>query len=217
MAITFAAEMLLMMYVLMKKGVNSIPHRIIVLLLLFLALFQLSEYGVCESLGLDPTIWARVGFVSITMLPPLGIHLVQKVRKDSNLTLAYGSYLLSLVFVVAFVFFDSFQSVGCSGNYAIFQISDGLGGAYFAYYYALLMLAVALAIDGWRKGRDSQNSQTLLYIVAGYASFVAPATFIHFVFDGVSNGLPSIMCGFALIFAVALATVISDRIPTSED
>lgn len=216
MALTFAAEMLLMIFVLVKKGLRSIEHRIIIIILLLLALFQLSEYGVCESLGFDNTVWARIGFVSITMLPPLGLHLIQQIRRDKKMTLTYVGYFLSLVFVVAFVFFDSFKSIGCQGNYAFFDVKETIGGAYFAYYYVLLMIGATLALMGWRAERSSDKGKALLLLVIGYSSFVLPATFIHFIFEGVTSGLPSIMCGFALIFAFLLGTVISSRIPESK-
>lgn len=217
MVLTFVAEMLLVMYVLVRRGYQSVEHRIVVVLLLLLAIFQLSEYGVCEGLALDSIVWSRIGFVSITMLPPLGLHLIQLVRGDKSKNIAHIGYFLSLVFVVAFTFFDSFASVGCQGNYAIFQVRQGLGGAYFTYYYLLLILGAVMAYTGWSKSKETARGKMLLLIGLGYASFVLPATFIHFVFESVSNGLPSIMCGFALIFAAILGTVVANRLPTDKD
>lgn len=216
MVLTFAAEMLLMMFVLVKHGLHSMSHRLVVFLLLLLAIFQLSEYGVCEQLGLDNLVWARIGFVAITLLPAVGLHLIQEVRNDKNLNISHIGYLLSLLFTVTFVFFNSFESVGCNGNYAIFELSNALSGAYFTYYYLLLLTGAILAFSGWRGNRESGRSRTLLLIVTGYASFVLPATFIHFAFDNVSSGLPSIMCGFALVFAFILALVIAKRLPADE-
>jgi hypothetical protein len=217
MALTFAAEMILLMYVLVKRGVRTVEHRLIVTVLFFLAIFQLSEYGVCEAVGFDETIWARLGFAAITMLPPLGLHLIQRIRKDKNLVFTQIGYIMALLFISAFTFFDSFESISCEGNYAIFEVMPGLGGAYFAYYYSLLLTGAVLAFLGWKERRGKSEGTILLLIIAGYGSFVLPATFIHFVFEQAGNGLPSIMCGFALIFAIMLGTLISNRLPIGED
>lgn len=214
MILTFMLEFLLMIRLLFRYSMQSIPMRLVVLLLLFLSLFQLAEYGVCEGLlGLSSVTWARIGFASITMLPPLGVHLVQLLRKDTSMLPTYISYALGALFIGVFTFFDAFDSVGCSGNYAIFKIAPTLGGAFTLYYYSIMIFGAVQALRGRAVVRSKATKEILLAIVIGYASFVVPATLIHLLSDSVKHGLPSIMCGFALFFAVVLGTYIAHRIP----
>jgi hypothetical protein len=212
MALTFAAEMILLMYVLAKYSISFVEYRLIVLILLLLALFQLSEYGICESFVFNDIVWAKIGFFAITFLPSLGLHLIQKVRKDPTISYSLFGYFLSVIFVVIFVFFNTFNAVGCQGNYAFFELTNGIGGAFFIYYYALLVLGATLALLRWKQAKQANQGKTLLVITLGYASFIMPGTIIHFAFNQVSNGLPSIMCGFALIFAIILTFWVSDGV-----
>ena len=209
MALTFAAEVLLFMYVLVTRGWRSLELRLILAVLFFLAMFQLAEYGVCESLVFDAQTWGKIGFVSITMLPPLGVHLVQAIRKDTSHSFTLMSYALGVLFSVAFVFFNTFDKIACLGNYAIFEFGNDLGIAFAIYYYALLLLGAGLAFNGWRSIRRKKDKKALMAVVFGYATFVLPASFIHFVLESEGNGLPSIMCGFAVIFAFILALYIA--------
>ena len=43
--------------------------------LLALGVFQLAEYFICTGVVLSGLSWARLGFVAISLLPPLGIEL----------------------------------------------------------------------------------------------------------------------------------------------
>ena len=217
MAITFIVEGLLALFVLLKRAAKQPEQRLIVAILVLLAIFQLAEYGVCEPLGFSPVAWARLGFVSITLLPAVGLHLIQKIRSDSVLVPTILGYAAAAAFAIAFAGFESFISVGCGGNYAIFQIKDGLGGMYFSYYYILLLVGIAMSIIFWAKDMSSERGKAAALMAIGYLSFVLPATYIHFVYENARNGLPSIMCGFALLFAVIIALAVSPLLDRSKD
>ncbi len=212
MALTFVVEALLLAYVVVKSGAKSLELRLLISLIFFLALFQLSEYGVCEDLFMDSQTWGKIGFVSIALLPALGLHLVQTIRRDRSIAQSYIGYGLAALFSFAFVGFNAFESIGCLGNYAIFEFNSDLGIAFAIYYYALLGAATVLAFQGWRHIRRKKDKQALMSIILGYASFALPGSFIHFVINTPGNGLPSIMCGFALIFAFVLALYTAPKV-----
>lgn len=195
-----------------KFKAQTTELKIVISILFFLALFQVSEYGVCERLLFDSQIWGKIGFVSITLLPALGLHLIQAIRRDTSLRVAYFGYLLAALFSVAFVFFNTFDAIQCLGNYAIFEFGTSLGTAFALYYYALLGAGTVYAFNGWKSVTRSKDKQALVAIVYGYASFVLPGSFIHFVLDSEGNGLPSIMCGFAIIFAFILTFYVAPRV-----
>lgn len=214
MILTFVLEMILMLYVFVKHSARSVVLKLVLLELFFLALFQLSEYSVCEGFLFDPNIWSRIGFASITLLPPLGVHMVQALRKDKSMMLSQISYALCAVFVATFLVFDSFSGAVCTGNYVIFSLRPLLGGAFMIYYYMLLLLAAILAVRGYGAVKSQSTKKALLGIVVGYAAFVVPATLIHLFYESAASGLPSIMCGFALIFAFILGLYVSKHVPS---
>src|SRR5687768_2570427 len=74
MIATFAIEIALAIYAVWRYKLNTIS-RLVVSLLVFLAIFQFAEYMLCGGFGVDGFTWSRIGYVSITMLPPLGLHL----------------------------------------------------------------------------------------------------------------------------------------------
>ena len=79
MIATFVIEIALAVYVNWRYKFNNIT-KLAISILFFLAVFQLAEYNVCEgSFGIDSLSWARVGYVAITMLPPLGFHLATRI------------------------------------------------------------------------------------------------------------------------------------------
>ena len=81
MLATFALEFGLAFYVIWRYKMNIIS-RLVFILLVCLGLFQLAEYMICGGLGLTGIEWARVGYMSISLLPALGIHLIMKCVYD---------------------------------------------------------------------------------------------------------------------------------------
>ena len=53
---------------------------------------------------------------------------------------------------------------------------------------------------------DSQEFRRSLWsLIVGYALFIVPTTFVNIIDPSTITGIPSIMCGFAVLMAVALA------------
>ena len=52
--------------------------RLVMITLVLLATFQLAEYLICGYMS-DPALWAKIGYIAITLLPPVGLHLASKV------------------------------------------------------------------------------------------------------------------------------------------
>ena len=76
MLATFLIEISLAVYVTWRYQLTAVT-RLATAILFFLALFQLAEWNVCEgSFGIDSLGWSRLGYIAITMLPPLGSSFV---------------------------------------------------------------------------------------------------------------------------------------------
>ncbi len=214
MITTFLLECGFALYLLMFRTRNT-ALRITVLLLLALAVFQLAEYGICEDVGFMSTHWAQIGFASVTLLPPLGLHLVYTIAHVRSKIAIPMSYALAASWVAAFLMTHIMESQLCSGNYVIFRISHPVDALYYLYYNVLLALAIFTA---WRSGikqRKKHTKAALYGVIAGYALFIIPSLVVRElvrVSDERGSALPSIMCGFALLLAATLTFYVMPKV-----
>ena len=145
MIATFVIEMSLMVASFVRYKMTT-ALRLTMSILFFLALFQLSEYFVCGGLGIQAASWSRIGYIAITMLPPLGLHLVAHIGDLKRRWPVAAAYVVAACWIVLFGFSElAFRGHLCAGNYVIFQLYAGIGGWYFVYYYALLFTSIFMA------------------------------------------------------------------------
>lgn len=208
MIATFFIEMALVMYTLFLRKLNK-STKIGVVLIMCLAIFQLAEYGVCEAYG-TASLMSKLGFIAITMLPPLGLHLVTTIAKRRYKFIILGAYLLGFSWIMMFVFGNIMSGSVCEGNYVIFNIAEPYEGIYYLYYNTLLLLAMGLGLSfAQKKRKPTKNIRLALHsLVIGYLAFIVPSIVFTLVNDykGNDSPLPSVMCGFAITLALILAT-----------
>jgi hypothetical protein len=203
MVATFVIEILLAIYTIWQYKLNTIA-KLIAGILVFLALFQIAEFNVCESKTTGGTVWARVGYVAITILPVLAVHLVKAVSGRGSRIMVWLAYLSCAVFASFFGFSHAaFLSQVCGGNYVIFHLSYAVSSYYYGYYFFWLTFGVIEAlyftIDAVHDVRE-----VLMLQVIGILTFLIPTGLVN-LFSPKSNlGIPSIMCGFAIIYAFIL-------------
>ncbi|HEX5456363.1 MAG TPA: hypothetical protein VFW77_03270 [Candidatus Saccharimonadales bacterium] len=200
MLATFFIEITFLAYSVIRYKFNTLT-RLVAALLFFLALFQLAEYNVCGGMGTSAATWSRIGFVAITVLPPIGIHLLFTIAKKPWNNITGAAYGMAAAWVLVFAFSErAFSGHMCAGNYVIFQIKPGLGALYFIYYYLWLFIGAYLcAVLAKTMKRAYKESLTLLAL--GYATLLIPTTMANMLNPETVRGIPSIMCGFAIILA----------------
>ena len=203
MLATFAIEIILAIYTLWRYKLNE-TSRLVIAILVGLSIFQLAEYMVCGGLGVSSLGWARLGYVAITLLPPLGIHLATVLAKKSHPWLLAFSYICAALFIIFFAFItSSITGQVCGGNYIIFNIAPGSSYIYGLYYYGLLLTSVILC---WKWARaDKKVRQPLQALAVGYIVFLLPTTTVNLLDSSTMRAIPSIMCGFAVLLALVLA------------
>jgi hypothetical protein len=201
MIVTMAVELAMFVYVIYRYKLNTLT-RLVAGILVLLAIFQLAEFNVCG--GNQPEIFMHVGFMAITLLPALGLHLILKIAKKSFMPLLATTYIVSAGFAVIFGLHESaFLNHVCGGNYAIFTLANGLGGYFFAYYYALLFIGTGLSLY-FAHSAKGQVRKALLIQVFGYMSFLLPTGIVNTLNPDTLDAIPSIMCGFAVLYALTL-------------
>lgn len=203
MLATFVVEIALALYALFRYKLNEVG-RVAVITLVCLAIFQLAEYNVCEAGLVDSLTASRIGYVAITLLPPLGIHLAYALAKTKDRRLLLPAYITAAAFVTFFLLVGSALSGHtCLGNYVIFQMAPEAGWLYGLYYYGWMFAGIWLCL---KLVQAAPKVKKALYgLVVGYLAFILPTTTANFIDPQTIMGIPSIMCGFAVLFALTLA------------
>jgi len=208
MLATFFIEIILALVAFWRYRTNT-TGKLSIVLLCCLALFQLAEYNVCETpLGLDSITWARIGYVAITLLPPLGLHVAMTIARKMQPRILGFAYASAVLFSGVFLFAtDGLTSSACLGNYVIFDIARWAVWPFALYYYGWLLMTVWIS---WRfAAKLPKKRKFALYsLAAGYAAFILPTTFVTIVDPTTIAGIPSIMCGFAVIVAIVLVGLV---------
>lgn len=203
MVATFIIEIVLAAYVLWRYKLNEIS-RLVMLILVFLAVFQLAEFMICGGMGMDGIAWSRVGYVAITLLPPLGIQLAYTIAQRKYDAILWFSWAAAVAFILFFTFAtQSITGHVCHGNYVIFEVAPGSVLAYALYYYGLLLTGIWLCWK-WAKEQTVKQAKALRALAVGYLAFVIPTTTVNIIAPETIEGIPSIMCGFAVLLAFML-------------
>lgn len=193
------------------------PTRLILALFIGLGTFQLAEYFVCTGYYGHETVWSRIGFVAITTLPPLGLHLMHTLAGKAQRKLVYAGYATMAAFIAFFLFSNAFTGHQCTGNYVIFQFTEGVTGTYGVYYFGWILTAIGLGLN-WAGELKAQGKKqlaklrTVQGLIAGYLIFLVPAGVSAIIQPATLRGIPSVLCGFAVLLALVLLLYVLPRV-----
>ena len=212
MIATMAIEVMLAIYVIVRYHMSQ-ALRLIALALGALGIFQLSEYYVCGGLGADASAWSRLGFIAITALPAIGLHLLYVLSGKQSRKLVGVAYVSMAAFMGYFLASSTaFVGHECTGNYVIFQIGNTPALVYGMYYYGWLLTALIIGAQWLLKNKSNKLvRQQVSGLLLGYLVFLVPTGIANAVRPETRNGIPSIMCGFAVLFALILALYIAPK------
>lgn len=222
MLATLAIEGSLAGYALWRYKLTSVT-KLIVALLLALGTFQLAEYLVCTGYGANAENWSRLGFVAITALPPLGVHIMHELAGKPKRALVNTAYATMAGFMVFFLTYKTaFIGHQCTGNYVIFQLGNQISGLYSMYYYGWLFVGITLGIHWANELREQGKAsikklETVKALLIGYLVFLVPVAVANTIRPETRRGIPSIMCGFAVLLAMILALYILPRVGEIRD
>lgn len=202
MLATFLIEFGLVFYTLWRYKMTTLT-RLAAVFLACLGIFQLSEYMLCGGLGLGHIEWVKLGFIAITLLPALGLHITATIAKASAKPLILAAYGTAAIFVGYFALVGGTSAIReCAPNYAILEVGGALSWAYVAYYYGWLLTAIGMAAYWARK--TPSRATALRWMVIGYSVFIIPTTLANLIDPATIHAIPSIMCGFAVLCAIIL-------------
>jgi hypothetical protein len=206
MIATFSIEILLALYTFIRSR-KAGSDLGIVYILVFLAVFQLSEYQICGHE--NPLLWSRIGFFVITLLPVLGYWIATRFRKRHHHVIF--AFIVALLLALALVIMPkSIVGSACLGNYVIFSVQPSIYTLFSYYYYTFLLLGLWQAVMAIEEHPKKEKlKRALKWYIFGYLSFLVPMMTIFAFVASARAGATSIMCGFAVIFAVVLTFLVA--------
>lgn len=196
MLLTFLLEVMLAIWVFLRYRLDKVSLTVIGLLV-GLAVFQLSEFQICgEGSGV---LWSRVGYLAITVLPPLGLRLAQLLGGKPNSTVVKLAWGVGAALVLAAMVLP--VQPFCGGNYVIFKLPPIFNTLYSIWYFSVI--AYSLTIIGRPlRSASAKRRAALSALTLAYVAFLLPTAIWVFITPESQKGVPSIMCGFAVLFAV---------------
>jgi hypothetical protein len=209
MLATFCIEITFAVYMIWRYKLTKIS-RLVVAILICLAGFQGAEFLLCGMQGFEGGFWSRVAYLAITLLPPLGIHLAVTIANKKNRVLVSAAYLSAVAFIGFFLFYSpAISGHTCYANYAVLRGNAGFASEalYALYYYGWLVIGTYLCWNYSKafKKKSQKHTRTALYaLAAGYIMLLLPTTTVNLIDPSTIAGIPSIMCGFAVILAFIL-------------
>lgn len=211
MLATFIIEIGFALYILWRYQMTVVT-RLVVAVLAFLAIFQGTEFLLCGGVGVNGGTWSRIGYASITMLPPLGLHLAHSIAGKKSRYLVPLAYLSAGAFITYFLAgVNAISGHTCYANYAVFNTENGATWAYALYYYGWLVIGTLTAASF--AGKAKKGIRQALYALAiGYAAFIVPTTAFNLINPDTVSAIPSIMCGFAVILAFVLTLKVAPEV-----
>lgn len=214
MIATMAIEACLAIYTLWRYKMTSLT-RLAAVTLVMLASFQLAEFFVCTGSVGHAVMWSRIGFAAIATLPPIGLHLMHAVADKPRRRLVATAYATMAGFIVFFLAFPAvFDSYQCTGNYVVFRLRPNAGGAFWVFYMGWLFTAIFLGAhwaNQYLRQANTRRLRAIQGLIIGWAVFLVPTAIANIVNPASREGIPSVMCGFAVLFALILVLYIMPR------
>lgn len=203
MAATFAIEIILALYVLVRYKLNA-KTRTILAILVCLGAFQLAEYFVCTNSSVA-LVASRLGFVAISLLPLLGLYLMSLLTKPLARRSLVIVLLLTAIFASYFILAPkAFTGHQCTGNYVIFQIGHWHGLAYGTFYFGTIAASLFRGVIYLQRSPKARAAMGVRWLLVGYAVFMTPVAVLAALRPATKQAIPSVLCGFAVILALII-------------
>lgn len=202
---TAAFELIAAALILRAAGRASV-QRLVALILIFLAGYQLIEVFVCRAP--EDTFWARLAFADVVWLPALGCALAARlgapIRKGWRWAL-YGMFAVASFWTI-WVFVDPLFVTGtvCKAVIAFYTHPSSALEFYGACYHLGLWAMIVGGLRVMLRAKAEIDRHHAGDLVLGTVGFVVLSLMTEVVFPGAREATPSVMCHFGLFLAFML-------------
>jgi len=185
---------------------KSLINRFFPLLIYILGFYQFTEFMLCTTSY--PFFWAKMGFVTYSFLPAVGLHFIMKLtnRKCNYITI----YIMPVIFsLIALLKPDFIIQSTCTTFFVI--VSKDLFNSsiplfsyiYGLYYFGFIMLFCYFLLKSFNKEKNQLKRKSYAVIFAATLITLLPAVVLFIIFPAFKIIFPSVYCEFAVLFTVA--------------
>ena len=185
---------------------KSLINRFFPLLIYILGFYQFTEFMLCTTNY--PFFWAKMGFVTYSFLPAVGLHFIMKLtnRKCNYITI----YIMPVIFsLIALLKPDFIIQSTCTTFFVI--VSKDLFNSsiplfsyiYGLYYFGFIMLFCYFLLKSFNKEKNQLKRKSYAVIFAATLITLLPAVVLFIIFPAFKIIFPSVYCEFAVLFTVA--------------
>jgi len=204
--LTAVVEFTLVILILAKFRKSSVA-RFAAIFIFLLGFYQFTEFMLCTTGYID--FWARMGFITYTFLPALGLHLVFKL--SDRMPKAFVFYIPAIIFSALAVLSEGFVAGGaCHSVFISVELiflnpaaNAVLYSVYGAYYAGFIFLGCFLAGLMIRKEDDAKKKRKMKVGLAGVLLATVPVLLFIIILPSFGAQFPSVYCEFALLVAIA--------------
>ncbi len=193
---------------------KSLINRFFPLLIYILGFYQFTEFMLCTSNY--PFFWAKMGFVTYSFLPAVGLHFVMKLtnRKCNYITI----YMIPIIFSLIALFKPGFIIESTCTTFFVIVIKDLFNSlfsyVYGLYYFGFIMLFCYFLFKSFNKEKNQLKRKSYAVIFAATLITLLPALVLFLIFPAFKIMFPSVYCEFAVLFTVAalIASYLDNKI-----
>jgi len=194
-----------------SHGQRSILLPIVISLFL-LAGYQIIEVGLCWKSDGSNLFLARLGFLDITWLPPVSLLLISRlVTPRSRPLILYARFSLFIGALLSLWIIMDYRFVTgtiCEFMYARYSNVQPWFNFYGAFYEITQMSMIFVPAYLLSRIGDAKRRKDLSDLLIGSLLFIIPSLYVASVWPSIfENGLPSLMCHFAIFYAVFLLRI----------
>lgn len=203
---TFLFEFLIAIIILIFFKKSKI-NLFFVSFLFVLGIYQSTEFMLC--IFNNPLLWAKIGFITYTFLPALGLYYILRIAKINKKSYRlYPLFLVPLFFsLIALLTKNFILSAQCSKFFVevhtmLFSY-PALFYTYVVYYFGFLLLMTIILWSKMIKERNKIQRRIEIDILAAIILSILPPVILILIIPSLNKMFPSIYCGFAVLFAFA--------------
>jgi len=178
--------------------------------IIVLGIYQLTEFLMCYF----GPVFARLGFVTYTILPVLGLHffIILSRKKLSPIIFYIPWVIFSIIALFApnFVISESCTLIFENIRTLFFNFQENVIFTiiYLSYYFGFIFITSLIAFNCIKKEKDKKIKKTYsLAILAVMISLIA-ALILIIIFPTLGIMFPSIYCEFAIVSTIFAIIVV---------
>ncbi len=200
-------EFLLLFNLLIFAEKNRL-NKIAITMIALLAAYQTMEFLMCQ-VELQSPFFPYFAFVIISFLPPLNLILTLSLTHTFN-HLRYLIFIPAIFFSIYYTFIiPEFAVTSCTVLYATYNYP--LGDLFGFFYYLPILISIILLILFIKKDEDKKNRLIGKVMLFG-SIFISIPPVLGFILMYAGSyslilAIESIMCKFALVYALCLTFV----------